>query len=86
MDRKISALSIAFGIIMTIITGFFPTFLAQIQIDVAQYGTPLPYASRVIPTHITTYHYPEMLVDVVFWSVLFFITAWVVVHAYPRKS
>jgi hypothetical protein len=81
MDKRnlIALGSILLGIILTWVTGQFSTPLATIQIDVVQYGAPLPWMNRVIPTHFTNYMTSNLIVDAAFWSVVVFVIAWLVI-------
>jgi len=65
--------SITLGAALTWITGQLPAPLTQTQIDVIQYGAPLPWASRVIPTHFQNYNWVNLILDVAFWAVIAFL-------------
>ncbi|MCX6654847.1 MAG: hypothetical protein NTY03_06965 [Candidatus Bathyarchaeota archaeon] len=72
---------------MTWITGQLPAPLTQIQIDVIQYGSPLPWTSRVIPTHFTNYNWVNLILDVAFWAVIaFLITTSARVMERPKQA
>ncbi len=66
-------ISITLGAALTWITGKLPALLTQIQIDVIQYGTPLPWTSRVIPTHFQNYSWVNLILDVAFWAIIAFL-------------
>ena len=66
-------ISITLGAALTWITGQLPAPLTQIQIDVIQYGAPLPWTSRMIPTHFQNYKWVNLVLDVAFWAIIIFL-------------
>jgi hypothetical protein len=65
--------SIILGAALTWVTGQLPTPLTQIQIDVSQYGAPLPWTRRVIPTQFTNYMWGNLIIDIAFWAITAFL-------------
>ena len=61
--------SIILGAALTWVTSQLPAPLTQIQIDVSQYGAPLPWTSRVIPTQFTNYVWVNLIIDIAFWAI-----------------
>ncbi len=88
MDRKtaIPTASIVVGVVIMLITGQFPDPFARIQVDVVEYGAPLAYVSRVIPTQITSISYANALIDAAFWSIIIFLILWVAERGFSPRT
>jgi len=71
--RKV-AISIMFGAGFTFLLGLFPNPLSYLLIGVAQWGMPLPWITQAIyPNAPKIFHRSEFIIDVVFWSSIFYI-------------
>ncbi len=79
------ALVVAMGI--TLFSGLFPTphISGPIPVDVAEYGAPLPWMTRVIPTRFNSFHWSDFMIDLGFWMVVCLILLGVLVAAKGNK-
>jgi len=66
--------SILFGLTVTLISGIFPNPLSYLLLGVALRGLPLAWMSQVIyPNAPIKIEYDGFLLDVVFWTSVFYI-------------
>jgi hypothetical protein len=82
----LALVSIILGFIVTWATGQFLAPFAVIQIDIVQYGAPLPWMRRVIPTQFTNYLTSNLVVDAAFWSIIVFVIAWLITGRSQSKK
>jgi hypothetical protein len=87
MSRLIAAsVSIFIGLLLTWVTGVFPTPFTTIQIDVIRYGAPLAYSTRVIPTQFINYNYQNIILDLAFWGIITYLILAVVLRTSSTRK
>ena len=78
------AISIVVGGVITFLLGLFPSPLSYLLLGAAQWGIPLPWMTQVIyPNAPKTFHWAEFIVDVGFWTSIFYVCYY---RIYKRKS
>ena len=73
--------------LITLISGLFPTphVKGPIPVDVALWGTPLPWVTVVIPTRFKIIHWGSFVADLGFWAAICLVVAGVLVVAEGRN-
>ena len=73
--------------LITFISGLFPTphVKGPIPVDVALWGTPLPWVTVMIPTRFKIIHWGSFVADLGFWAAVCLVVAGVLVEAEGRK-
>lgn len=65
-------ISVVVGIVIALISGLFTTPDLLIPV-VLQWGVPLPWFTRVISTQISSIHWENLILDMVFWVLICYI-------------
>ena len=75
------------GLAITLVSGiFFTTHFGRIPIDVLEWGTPLPWITRVIPTQIRVIHWINFVIDLVFWITISLIALGIITVINRRRA
>jgi hypothetical protein len=82
----LTVVSILISLLSTWGTGIFSAPFSQIQIDVVNYGAPLPYFQRVIPTHFVSYDWLNLALDLAFWAIITYLILAIVLRTSPSKN
>jgi hypothetical protein len=70
--RRVAA-SILVGVVITLLSGLFPSPSSYLLLGAAQWGMPLSWITQVIyPNAPKIFHWSEFTVDVGFWSFIFY--------------
>lgn len=72
--------SVALGAFTTGVSAMFPAPFSPIQIDVVEYGAPIAWVSRVIPTQFTAWNWVNFSLDLAFWSLVSYLLFYAVLY------
>jgi hypothetical protein len=75
------------GVAITLVSEiFFTPHFGRIPIDMLEWGTPLPWITRVIPTKIGVIHWISFVIDLVFWIIISLIVLGIIISVINRRS